>query len=73
MSPCLNCEPKVKVAIGDEGLKTLALLNEQKLGIGASLFKLTIHANNKKALEPPLTCNHVTTLWSNMGFSAFLK
>jgi hypothetical protein len=39
----------------------------------ASLFKLTMHANSKQALEPPLTCSLMTTLWSNMGFSAFLK
>jgi hypothetical protein len=36
-----------------------------------SLLKLTMHANNKQALEPPLTCSLVTTLWSNMGSSIF--
>jgi hypothetical protein len=46
----------------------LALLNEQKLGMGASLLNLTMHANSKQALEPPLTCDLVTALWSNMGF-----
>ncbi len=46
----------------------LALLNEQKFGMGASLLNLTMHANSKQALEPPLTCDLVTTLWSNVGF-----
>jgi hypothetical protein len=32
-----------------------------------------MHANNKQALEPLLTCSLVITLWSNMGSSAFLK
>ncbi len=58
---------------GDEGLKPPTLLNEQKLDMGTSLFKLTMHANNKQALEPPLTSSFVITLWSNIGFSVFLK
>jgi hypothetical protein len=53
--------------------KPSTLLNEQKFDMGASLFKLIMHANSKQALEPPLTCNLVITLWSNLGFSAFLK
>jgi hypothetical protein len=36
--------------------------------MGTSLFKLTMHANNKQALEPPLIA-----FWSNLGFHAFLN
>jgi hypothetical protein len=32
---------------GDEHLKVLVLLNEHKLDIGVSFFKLTMYANNK--------------------------
>jgi len=39
----------------------------------ASLFKLTMHANSKQALESPLTCSLVIALWSNVGSNAFLK
>jgi hypothetical protein len=49
-------------------MKALALLNEQKFGKGASLFKLTMHANDKQALEPPLICDLMIALWSNLGF-----
>jgi hypothetical protein len=47
----------------NEDLKALALLNSQNFDMGASLFKLTMHANNKQALEPPLIA-----FWSNLGF-----
>jgi hypothetical protein len=38
--------------IGVEGLKVLALFNEQKLDMGVSFFKVTMQSNCKHVLEP---------------------
>ncbi len=58
---------------GDEGLNVLVFLNEEMVDMGASFFKLTLQANNKKALEPPLTYNHVTKLWPNLSSNVVLN
>jgi len=50
---------------GVEGLKVLALFNEQKLDMGVSFFKVTMQSNCKYVLEPLVSYNLVTKLWSN--------
>jgi hypothetical protein len=51
--------------VGVEGLKVLALFNEQKLDMGAFFFRVTMQSNCKYVLEPLMSYNPVTKLWSN--------
>ncbi len=59
--------------VGVEGLKVPTLLNEQKLDMGASFFKVIMQSNCKHVLESHVSCNLVTDLWSNLASNAMLQ
>ncbi len=59
--------------VGVEGLKVPTLLNEQKLEMGASFFKVIMQSNCKHVLEFHVSSNLVTKLWSNLAFSTMLQ